>query len=62
MWAWSLQYELTRYLWMQSADLDVKATSAQIKQYIMNHSYLERPEGSELPEYDQSTDVGLAYI
>ncbi|DBA85487.1 TPA: hypothetical protein ACH3X2_000433 [Trebouxia sp. C0005] len=44
----------------KSTDPDVRATAARIKQFIMDHTYREPPEGSELPEYDQSTDVGLA--
>ncbi|DBA95711.1 hypothetical protein WJX82_007603 [Trebouxia sp. C0006] len=44
----------------KSADPDVRATAARIKQFVMDHTYKEPPEGSELPEYDQSTDVGLA--
>ncbi|DBA75864.1 TPA: hypothetical protein ACH3X1_010262 [Trebouxia sp. C0004] len=44
----------------KSTDPDVRATAARIKQFVMDHTYREPPEGSELPEYDQSTDVGLA--
>ena len=42
---------------MQSSDLDVRATAARIKQFVMEHSYRDPPEGSELPEYDQSADL-----
>ncbi len=52
--------EVAFALCMQSTDPDVRATAARIKQFVMDHTYREPPEGSELPEYDQSTDVGLA--
>jgi len=44
-------------MWMQSSDPDVKAAAARIKQFVLQHAYLEPPEGSQLPEYDQSADV-----
>ena len=42
---------------LQSSDLDVRATAARIKQFVMEHAYRDPPEGSELPEYDQSADL-----
>ncbi len=56
----SLMHKGDFALCMQSTDPDVRATAARIKQFVMDHTYRQPPEGSELPEYDQSTDVGLA--
>lgn len=42
---------------MQSADPDVRATAARVKQFVMEHAYRDPPEGSQLPEYDQSADL-----
>ena len=42
---------------VQSTDPDVRATAARIKQFVMEHAYRDPPEGSQLPEYDQSADL-----
>ena len=42
---------------VQSSDPDVRATAARIKQFVMEHAYRDSPDGSQLPEYDQSADL-----